>query len=251
MDPWHYDPAQDLDQPLIERLRRFPREPDMLVYGALVAAAAMIRGWLRTYHKLSIRGREHLPAGESFVIVANHASHLDALCLLSALPIGKLHRAFPAAAKDYFFTSVPRTVIAAVMVNAMPFERHGSPRHSLSLCRQLLENPGNVLVIFPEGTRSATGELGEFKPGVGLLVAGSSHPVVPCYLRGTHEAWPRDCWFPRPRRVELTIGPPHLYSHLKRGTDSAIQISRELRDAVQALAPAAMKETSLFSDATP
>src|SRR5688500_14885145 len=90
---WQYEPVLDLDQPLIERLRHFPREPDMLVYGMRSAASLMIRAWLRTYHRLEIIGREHLPAESSFVMVANHASHLDALCLLSALPLKKLHRA--------------------------------------------------------------------------------------------------------------------------------------------------------------
>ena len=91
---WHYEPAQDLEQPLIERLRNFPRQPDMLVYGARVLAATIIRGWLRLYHRLEIVGCENLPTDRSFILVANHASHLDTLCLLAALPLGKLHRAF-------------------------------------------------------------------------------------------------------------------------------------------------------------
>ena len=122
------------------------------------------------------------------MLVANHASHLDALSILAALPMGSLHRVFPAAAKDFFFVSPPRTAVAAVVVNALPFDRETNIRQSLSLCRQLLDNPGNVLLIFPEGTRSMTGELGEFKPGVGLLLAGVDLPVVPCYVAGAFEA---------------------------------------------------------------
>src|SRR6267142_3738904 len=157
METWHYQPAQDLEQPLVERLRNFPRQPDMLVYGTRLLAALLLRGWLRCYHRLSIVGRENLPTDRSFVMVANHASHLDVLSLLSALPLSKLHRAFPAAARDYFFVRVPRLLLAAVVVNALPFDRRFDIRHSLSLCRTLLENPGNILLIFPEGTRSVTG----------------------------------------------------------------------------------------------
>src|SRR5437868_4285524 len=108
MDPWIYQPASDLEQPLIEKLRRFPREPDLLVYGMRVVAASISRCWLRLYHGLSVIGRENLPTDRSFVLVANHASHLDTLCLLAALPFGKLHHAFPAAARDYFFVNAPR-----------------------------------------------------------------------------------------------------------------------------------------------
>jgi hypothetical protein len=135
MQPWHYDPPPDLDQPLLERLRRFPREPDMLVFGARWLAAAVLRGWLKLYHRFTITGRENLPTGCSFVMVANHASHLDTLCMLSALPMGKLHRAYPAAARDYFFVSTPRVLMAAVVTNALPFDRRLDPRHGLRWTR--------------------------------------------------------------------------------------------------------------------
>ena len=242
MEPWHYEPAQDLELPLIERLRHFPREPDMFVYGVRVAAALIIRGWLRLYHRLKIVGRENLPAEQSFVLVANHASHLDTLCLLAALPLGKLHRAFPAAARDYFFVKVPRLIPAAILVNALPFDRHLKVRQSLALCRQLLENPGNILLIFPEGTRSPTGEIQEFKAGIGMLAAGTSHPILPCYLHRTHEAFPKGSWFPRPKQVQLVIGQPRVYAHLPGNTASAHAISEDLREAVLALASATVSQ---------
>ncbi|MGA2255827.1 MAG: lysophospholipid acyltransferase family protein [Thermoguttaceae bacterium] len=232
MEPWHYDTAEDLDQTMVQRLRSFPREPDLLVYSARLIVATLIRGWLRVYHRLQVVGRENLPESGSFVLVANHCSHLDALTILSAMPLRKLHRVFPAAAQDFFFVSIPRLTLAAVVVNALPFNRQSNIRQSLSLCRQLLENPGNVLLLFPEGTRSTTGELGEFKPGIGLMLAGTQVPVVPCYLDGTFRAWPKGSWFPRPRRVRLVIGHPRTYAHLGRGKESALEISRDLREAI-------------------
>ncbi len=244
MEPWQYEPARDLDQPLIERLRRVPREADMLVYGLRLSAALVSRSWLRLYHRLSISGRENLPTGGSFVVVANHGSHLDVLCLLAALPLAKLHRTFPAAAQDYFFVNAPRILLAAVVANALPFDRRTNPRRSLSLCRQLLETAGNVLIVFPEGTRSATSAVGEFKPGVGLVVAGTDYPVVPCYLEGTHAAWPKESWLPRPRKIRLRIGPPRRYSHMDRGKDSALRIGADLREAVLALAHSTERTTN-------
>ena len=235
MDPWNYDPARDLEKPMIERLRHFPREPDILVYGLRLSAAFLVRFWLRLYHRLSISGLENLPAEGSFVMVANHSSHLDVLCLLAALPWSRLHRTFPAAAQDYFFVNAPRVFLAAVAVNAMPFNRHSNPCHSLDLCRQVLDNAGNALILFPEGTRSTTGELGEFKPGVGLVVAGTTYPVLPCYVEGAHRAWPKGAWIPRPTKVRLHIGPPRQYPHLEPCKEAAVQIAGELREAVVAL----------------
>lgn len=232
---WHYEPAADLDQPLVERLRRFPREPDLTVYALRSLAAVALRGWLRAYHRLEISGREHLPQDRSFVIVANHASHLDTLCLLSALPLRKLHRAFPAAAQDYFFESVPRLALAAVLVNALPFGRQKNVRHSLDLARHLLANPGNILLLFPEGTRTTTGRTNQFKPGIGLLVAGTDLSVVPCHLSGCFGAWPKGQLLPSPRKLHLRIGPPRSYGAFTPGKESAERIAADLQRAVNEL----------------
>jgi len=235
MEQWHYDPTVDLDPSMIERLQGLLREPNPLVCGMRTLTAAGLRCWLRVYHQFTIIGRQNLPADRSFLLIANHASHLDTLCLLSALPIGRLHHAFPAAAKDYFCVSAPRALLAAVVVNALPFERHLAPWQSLSACAHLLQGPGSILIFFPEGTRSDGFEPGEFKPGVGLLAAGRDIPVVPCHLAGTHAALPKGAWCPRPRAVRLTIGAPRSYAHLPATKESARHISSELREAVMLL----------------
>jgi len=211
MQPWDYEPASDLDKTLAERLRCFPREPDLSIYAVRSLAALLIRGWLRTYHRFRVEGTDHLPQSGSFILVSNHSSHLDTLCLLAALPLRVLHRAFPAAAQDYFFVNVPRLALAAIVVNALPFGRQTHIRQSLELCRQLLSNPGNVLILFPEGTRSISGKLGDFRPGVGLLVAGTRTPVVPCHLDGAREAWPKGSIVPRTGKIRLRIGTPMTF----------------------------------------
>src|SRR5687768_2007510 len=118
-----YNPVPNPDQAPAARFNRFPREPDLLVYGLRAAANLCVRACLLTYHRLHVVGRENLPRDLSFVLVANHSSHLDVLCLLSALPLRQLHRAFPAAAADYFFGSVTRVALSVLVVNAMPFYR--------------------------------------------------------------------------------------------------------------------------------
>lgn len=236
MKRWQYEPAADLDQSVIERLRNFPRQPDMFVYGVRSLVALIIRGLLRTYCRFEIIGEEHLRSNRSFVLVANHSSHLDTVCLLAGLPLRRLHRAFPAAAADYFFKSVPRTWIATVIVNALPFARQAHARQSLAICGELLANAGNVLIIFPEGTRSKTGELQEFKPGIGALVTGRDIAVLPCYLDGAHRAWPKGKRIPRPRKVRLIIGEPRNYASIAPEKNSNAAIAGELRAAVQHLA---------------
>jgi 1-acyl-sn-glycerol-3-phosphate acyltransferase len=216
---WTYDTAKDSELSFVDRLKECPREPDPLVYAARVAAALAIRATLRICHHFDIVGREHLPREGSFVLVSNHASHLDALALLSALPLRSLHRAYPLAARDYFGASDFRLAVTTIAANVMLFDRTTtvapgpgslSPlsltrpldeadkdetartrqcRRELERCKQMLDNSGNVLVMFPEGTRSLDGRVGVFRRGIGLLLAGTRYPALPCYLDGTFRAW--------------------------------------------------------------
>ncbi len=225
-----------LSQSQAHRWASVARQPDVLCYALRAAGAIATRAALATYFGLGIQGRDNLPTRGSFVIVANHASHLDALCLLSALPLQKLHHAHPAAAADYFFQSPAAGALSGVFMNALPFNRKGHIRQTLSTYRNLLAEDGNILILFPEGTRSTTGQISPFKGGVGELVAGTHVPVVPCYLDGAHKAWPKGKWLPRPRTLTLTIGQPMLFAHLQRCRQSSAQVAIELETAVRTLA---------------
>jgi 1-acyl-sn-glycerol-3-phosphate acyltransferase len=235
MERWDYEPTADFDKTPIEKLATFPRQPDMLVYAIRFALHLFLRAWLRLYHRFRIVGREHLPRDRPFALVANHASHLDAVTLLSALPLPRIQRAYPAAAKDYFFTTMPKIAFSAVVMNAMPFDRKESPRDSLALCRELLETPRHVLIIFPEGTRSTTGELAAFKPGIGFLTAATNIAVVPCFLEGAYRAWPKGAFIPRPRKLTLRIGAPMTFADVPADKEGAKVVAARLRDAVAAL----------------
>ena len=89
-------------------------------------------------------------------MVCNHSSHFDAVCLLASLPLRRVHHAFPVAAADYFFSTPLRSFLSVVVVNGLPFDRlqHGSA--SLDVCREILREPNNILIMFPEGTRSGS-----------------------------------------------------------------------------------------------
>ena len=232
MHEWHYHPAPDLEQSLVERLSDFPRQPQMLDYGLRSAAHMLMFAWMRVYHRLRIEGKEHLPESGSFILVCNHTSHLDTLSLLCAFPLKKIHRAFPAAAADYFFCSVPRSAVSAILINALPFDRKLKGAESLVVCRKLLENPGNILIIFPEGTRTTTGELGRFRSGIGRLVVDTNLPVIPCYLDGGLKAWPKGRILPRPYRLRLTIGEPAEYGQPDKTANSVREICHDLERRV-------------------
>ena len=208
------------------------RLSSLLKAGLTVIAALVLRLYLLVYHRLRIVGAEHLPLGQSFVMVANHTSHLDMFCLLAALPVGIRSRAFPAIARDYFCERPVLAFLAHWMINGLPFNRRAAHEESLRNCEHVLACPGNILVLFPEGTRSVDGELAEFRPGVAFLTAGRGLPVVPCHIAGTHVAWPKGRWLPRPTAVRLRIGTPRDYADLPRTKEGRQQVCRDLHEAV-------------------
>jgi 1-acyl-sn-glycerol-3-phosphate acyltransferase len=169
------------------------------------------------------------------VMVSNHASHLDPLCLLSALPLKRLNQTYPAAAAEYFFKSLPRLLVSVLVFNAMPFHRSLRARKSLRMCRRLLAAPGNILILFPEGTRSTSGQLSSFKPGVGVLLAGTNVPVVPCFIDGARDALPKRAWLPAPWKIRCIIGAARTYEEFGHDKESLRRVCADLRLAVQQL----------------
>ncbi len=236
MKSWRYDTARDLDDSPVERLRRFPREPDMTVHSLRLASAFLMRAWLRVIHRFHVVGREHLPGAErSFVMVANHSSHFDALCLLATLPLSRVHRSHPAAAHDYFFEDDLPTVAAGVVVNALPFDRLKDSEASLDRCRALLGEPGNVLILFPEGSRIPDREISRFRTGIGRLVAGTDIPVVPCWLEGPWRAFPKGVAIPRPHRLEARLGSARTFPEVACLKSGWIEVSNALEADVRSL----------------
>jgi len=235
MTEWEYHPPPDIDETMSEHLRNFPRQPYMLVYAMRSIAALLLRGWMRIYHRMRINGRENLPETGSFVLVCNHTSHLDTLGMLCSVPLKRIHRTFPAAAADYFFSSLPRSAVSAILINALPFDRKIKGAESLTVCGELLKNEGNVLIIFPEGTRTTNGEMGRFRSGIGRLVVGTELPVVPCYLDGGLKAWPKGKVLPRPYKLHLRIGTAMTFGHLDKSSKSVVKVCRDLEDTVAAL----------------
>jgi 1-acyl-sn-glycerol-3-phosphate acyltransferase len=208
LEEWKFDPAHDLGLPFQERLKSLRRESGLVETLLHVLWWTFIRCYLRLFHRLKILGAENFPQDAPFILVANHSSHLDVLALAAPFRAKLRDRIFPIAAGDTFFEKVPVSLFAAYALNALPlWRKHCDPRDLEELRRRLVEEPC-AYVLFPEGTRTRTGEMGPFRRGIGSLVASSLVPVVPCHLAGAFEAFSCHHRFPRPRRLTLTVGAP-------------------------------------------
>jgi 1-acyl-sn-glycerol-3-phosphate acyltransferase len=110
-------------------------------------------------------------------------------------------------AKDYFFEDPVRRMYFENFTNVVPMERHGSLRESLRLAGEVIRD-GYILLIFPEGTRSETGVMADFKPSLGYLALTNKCGILPMYLHGTYDAMPKGRYLPkRGERVASYVGP--------------------------------------------
>jgi 1-acyl-sn-glycerol-3-phosphate acyltransferase len=235
MDEWQYRSAGDLHLKPGESLRSLQREAGLISGITQTAWRALIRMYLRGYHRLRIEGAEHLPAKPPFVMIGNHTSHLDALVLASSLPWRLRREVFPIAAGDVFFETPVVALFSAMMLNALPMWRKRCGSHAMQELRERLLSGPSIYILFPEGTRSRDGAMGRFKPGLGMIVAGSPVPIVPCHLEGAFAAIPPGARLPRPLPLRLRIGPPLTFSDLPNDRSGWQEIATRLEAAVGAL----------------
>jgi 1-acyl-sn-glycerol-3-phosphate acyltransferase len=233
VDDWRYEPSRDLGLGPADRLRSLRRESGLIESAGHVAWWSLIGAYLRWVHRFDLRGR--LPAEPPFVLVANHASHLDVLSLLAPLPWRIRDRVFALAAGDAFFESAASSVFSAFALNALPvWRKKFDPEHFASLRRRLVEEPC-AYALFPEGTRTRDGRMGRFKRGIGMLVAGTSVPVYPCRLDGTYASWPARARWPRPGRVRLQVGEPLRFEAEADDAAGWSRVAAALEQSVRAL----------------
>jgi 1-acyl-sn-glycerol-3-phosphate acyltransferase len=227
-------PARDHGLEAGDRLKSLSRERGL---GSIVIGSAWrlaLRGYLGAVHRLAVTGRETLPP-PPFVIIANHASHLDALTLSAVLRGEAARRAHALAAGDTFFTSTLGSAFAAYAVNALPVWRKRTRASEIATLRERLVEDRLVYILFPEGTRARDGVMGAFQPGIGALVAGTAVPVVPCFLDGAFAAWPPQARVPRPGKLRLRIGEALRFEGCATTRTGWEETARRCEAAVRAL----------------
>jgi 1-acyl-sn-glycerol-3-phosphate acyltransferase len=235
MDDFDIRPARDLGLYPWERLSSVRRESGPFLTAVHTAWALASRAYFSLWHRLRVVGQEYLPTEPPFVLCSNHSSHLDALALAVPLRVDLRARVFALAAGDVFFESAFATAFAAGFINALPvWRKKRTPKALLQLREKLLGNPCGF-ILFPEGARSRDGTMLPFKPGVGMLVAGTSVPVIPCHLSGSFAAMPPGVRLPRPARITIRVGPPVRFANVRNDKSGWEQVVRTVEGRVRSL----------------
>lgn len=207
--------------------------------GRTALQTTVLSTWLHTNFRVTVRGLGNLadlPLDGAFVIVANHQSHLDTPLIMGSLPRRLAARVAVAAASDYFFKNYWQSKPPRVMFNTFPIDRpaksHGraSAQPHRGLTNELVSS-GVPVLIFPEGTRSRTGQLGPFHSGPFRIAQAAGVPIVPVVLTGTRQAWPVGArrWRSGRPAVAINFLPPIQPS----STESVERLADRARQIIQ------------------
>src|SRR3954466_1519691 len=172
---------------------------------------AVLQPLLQVYFRMTRVGREHVPKEGPVILAANHRSFLDPFIV----GICVRRPVYFVAKRELFERRWQGWILNAL--GAFPIRRGESDAESMETARQILER-GDVVVIFPEGTRIRTGSLGKAKRGVGRLVLESGAPVVPVAVHGTERA--RRGWRIRPVKVKVRLGRPLTFPRAENASPS-------------------------------
>jgi 1-acyl-sn-glycerol-3-phosphate acyltransferase len=190
---------------------------------------------LRFLWRPKVTGREHVPATGGAILAANHLSFADQLFVPAVLP----RKVFYLAKAEYFRAPGPVGSLAAALGYAMgqiPIDRSGG-RASVAALNAALPvlRAGELVGIFPEGTRSPDGRLYRGRTGVAKLALDAGVPLIPIGIVGTDQVQPIGARVPRlGRPVEIRIGKPLDLSGWQDRELPAGRLRREITDALMA-----------------
>ncbi|TWT45932.1 1-acyl-sn-glycerol-3-phosphate acyltransferase [Phycisphaerae bacterium RAS1] len=176
---------------------------------------------------LFFRGRvfgvRNVPQTGGVLLVCNHQSYLDPVLATLALPRECHYMARDTLFENPFFKGLIESL------NAFPIKRGTADMRAIKETLRRLKNE-QLVVTFPEATRTRDGSIGPMQPGVVLLARKTNVPIVPTLILGAFESWPRQSNFPHPRPVLVAYGEPIRPEALAQVDDEAC--IRMVRDRV-------------------
>lgn len=173
-----------------------------------------------------VEGRENIPATGGVLVVSNHQSHFDP----PLVGMGSPRRMNYLARESLFRFTALRWLIKSL--DAIPIDRDGFGLSGIKQSLRRLKR-GEMLLVFPEGTRTRDGEIGPFKPGFTTLAVRGDAWILPVAVEGAFEAWPRRNVLPTPGNVRVLFAPPISPEQVRQWSERELlaEVERRVRAA--------------------
>ena len=178
-----------------------------------------------------MKGRKHIPKSEPFIAASNHVAYFDPVFVGCALQREVCFLARAELFEQFFVKNLIKKL------NAFPIRRGERDISSIKTCIAILREKRMPLLMFPEGTRSKTGRLGEPRRGIAFIAAQTRVPIVPVYIENSNRL--DECLRFR-KRLRVRIGKPLYpadYGHLLAGPDGYGELARVVMSEIGGLKP--------------
>lgn len=173
------------------------------------------------YFRIDVRGKENLRTPGAAILAPVHRSNLDVPLIAGHCP-----RRLRSLAKQAMFRG-PISRWFSASIGAFPVQRDQLDRVALETARTLLGR-GEILLVFPEGTRSSGAAVGDVQNGCAYLADATGAPVIPIGVAGTEAAMPPGAKLARPKRVVVTVGEPIEPAQVAGGAEAGRRRRRAL-----------------------
>jgi len=183
------------------------------------------------YFRFRVHKSERYPLDGPVLICANHQSHMDPILVANGCT-----RYVGFVARESLFKFKPFGWLITTL-GAFPINRDGGIAGIKETLKRLKR--GEVVLIFPEGTRTPNGTIQNFKSGFCAIARRSKVPIVPVAIDGAYDAWPKNAALPRPRSIKLKVGHPIMFDEYNSLTDTEIteRVQSEVAKLQQELNP--------------
>lgn len=196
----------------------------------VIISRLLCLGIAKVVFRLHVDGEKFVPREGPAILAANHVSYIDPIIIGIAVrrPIHFM------AKKELFRSRLVGWLLR--QFGAFPINRHRINLQAFKRAASLL-NAGEIVAIFPEGTRGDGVQLRPAKPGIGLIAARTGAPVIPVLHRGTEKVLPRGAWLPRPHRITVKFGAPFRFPEEQagEGQGQVVMFSQTIMEKIAAL----------------
>jgi long-chain acyl-CoA synthetase len=200
-------------EPVKEMIKKLYITPNFAVILGMLLFTGMLRLLFRMVWRLKILGTDNIPIKGKCILCVSHGSYLDGFIVAASVPAHLRKNLYLVGFETFFDHFLIRNIIKYIRVILIDPGMHFV--EAMQASSYVLKND-KMVCIFPEGERTIDGEIKEFKKGVGILAKELNVPLIPVYIAGSYESWPRIKRLPKPYPIKITFGRPFDSEELKK-----------------------------------